>query len=124
MGGRDADRLEGNDGQDLLLGGLGGDVLIGGAGNDGLYGEYGNDRLVTAGADIALAGDGDDVIELGDLTFAMVDGGAGSDRLVLPSAALSLDLALVRASGRVADIEASSCVATSKSFSMPTTSVR
>ena len=36
----------------------------------------------------------------------MVDGGAGSDRLVLPSAALSLDLALVRASGRVADIEA------------------
>jgi Ca2+-binding RTX toxin-like protein len=106
MGGRDADQLEGNGGQDLLLGGVGGDVLIGGAGNDGLYGEYGNDRLVTAGADIALGGEGDDIIELGDLTFAMADGGPGFDRLVLPSAALSLDLALLRASGRVADIEA------------------
>lgn len=106
MGGRDADRLEGNGGQDLLLGGLGGDTLIGGAGNDGLYGEYGNDRIVTAGGDIALAADGDDVIELGDLSFATVDGGAGSDRLVLPAGAIALDLALVRAAGRVAGIEA------------------
>ena len=106
MGGRDADRLEGNGGQDLLLGGLGGDTLIGGGGNDGLYGEYGDDLLVTAGGDIALGAQGDDVIEVDDLAFARVDGGAGNDRLVIASGAVALDLGLVRAAGRVADLEA------------------
>src|SRR4051812_33882704 len=104
-GGRDADWLEGRAGNDLLFGGVGDDVLIGGIGNDGLYGEYGADRIVTAGGDVVDAGAGDDVIEIGDLAFASIDGGSGNDRLVLAIGADSLDIAAVRASGRVHDIE-------------------
>jgi Ca2+-binding RTX toxin-like protein len=107
LGGRDDDWLNGGGGRDLLLGGVGGDILIGGAGNDGLYGEYGDDSIVTEGGDLVDAGEGEDVIVVGDLSFASIHGGAGSDvdRLVLAIGADSLDLTGVRASGRVQDIE-------------------
>jgi Ca2+-binding RTX toxin-like protein len=106
MGGVENDQLEGNGGNDLLLGGLGNDTLIGGAGNDGLYGEHGLDLIRTQGGDAVFAGDSDDRIELGDLTFASVDGGSGVDTLVLPTGALNLDLGSVGSSGRVTTIEA------------------
>ncbi|HEY0044053.1 MAG TPA: M10 family metallopeptidase C-terminal domain-containing protein, partial [Allosphingosinicella sp.] len=105
LGGRDADRLEGGDGRDLLLGGLGNDTLVGGVGNDGLYGEYGDDLIVAAGGDVVVAGQGADTIEVRDLSFASVDGGLGQDRLVLAIGADSLDLAAVRATGRLTGIE-------------------
>ncbi len=105
LGGRDSDRLDGGGGSDLLLGGLGHDTILGGAGNDGLYGEYGDDRIVTAGGDRVAAGAGDDRVEVGDLVFALVDGGSGTDRLVLALGADSLDLSAVRATGRVTDFE-------------------
>ncbi|HYJ31250.1 MAG TPA: M10 family metallopeptidase C-terminal domain-containing protein [Allosphingosinicella sp.] len=105
LGGRGADWLDGGGGNDLLLGGLGDDTVAGGAGNDGIYGEYGDDRIILAGGDRADAGPGDDVITAGDLSFAALDGGGGVDRLVLATGAIGLDLAAVRASGRVKDIE-------------------
>lgn len=105
LGGRDADWLDGGAGHDLLLGGLGDDVLVGGSGNDGLFGEYGNDRIVTAGGDSVDAGAGDDVIEIGDLAFRSILAGDGLDRLVLAIGARSLDVAAVRASGRLGDVE-------------------
>jgi len=105
LGGRDADWMDGGAGRDLLLGGMGDDVLIGGTGNDGLFGEYGNDRIVTAGADSVDGGAGDDVIEIGDLAFRSIEGGAGLDRLVLAIGARGLDIAAIVASGRLHDIE-------------------
>ncbi len=105
-GDRDSDELEGRGGHDLLLGGLGDDVLIGGAGNDGLYGEYGADRIITQGGDNVVAGDQDDRVELGDLTFANVDGGGGFDTLVLPNGGRVFDLSAAIATGRIVDFEA------------------
>ena len=99
------DRLEGNAGDDLLLGGTGEDLLIGGAGNDGLYGEFGNDHLVLEQGDVAFGGDGDDRFELGDYRFALVDGGAGFDALVLPGGTRTLDLSAIASSGRVVNID-------------------
>lgn len=105
MGGVMNDVLNGNGGDDLLAGGFGNDTLVGGAGNDGLYGELGDDLIQTLGGDAVFGGEGNDRIELGDLTFASIDGGAGIDTLVLPTGALSLNLALVAASVRVSGIE-------------------
>jgi len=99
------DRLEGNAGQDLLLGDRGNDTLIGGAGNDGLYGEQGDDLIVTAGGDYVLAGSGNDRVELGDYTFSNVDGGSGTDTLVLPNTGKILDLSAALAGGRISHFE-------------------
>ncbi|WP_298199063.1 FG-GAP-like repeat-containing protein [Novosphingobium sp.] len=105
FGDRGNDSLTGGSGEDLLVGGRGNDVLIGGAGNDGLYGEFGADRIVTQRGDAVFGGAGDDRIELGDYSFAKVDGGTGFDWLVLPTGARSIDLSAVLASQRVAEIE-------------------
>lgn len=104
-GGRNADLLNGGGGADLLLGGTGDDTLIGGSGNDALYGETGNDRIVTLGGDRVVAGDGDDRIELGDLSFALIDGGGGTDRLVLPDLPNPFDLGSLFRTGRATGIE-------------------
>jgi hypothetical protein len=99
------DLLEGGGGDDLLMGGAAGDVLIGGSGNDGLFGEYGRDRIVSLGGDVISAGAGDDRIELGDYTFASVDGGSGFDTLVLSGGIRKLNLEAVLAQGRLTSIE-------------------
>ena len=99
------DLLEGGGGDDLLMGGAAGDVLIGGAGNDGLFGEYGRDRIVSQGGDVISGGAGDDRIELGDYTFASVDGGSGFDTLVLSAGVRKLNLDAVLAQGRLTSIE-------------------
>ncbi len=105
-GGRGGDVMEGGGGNDLLLGAFGNDVLRGGAGNDGLIGEWGNDVIHSAGGDHIEGGTGSDRVVLGDLTFRFAGGGGGYDTLVLPDAALMLDLASVIASGRVVQFEA------------------
>lgn len=68
IGGADNDRLLGGDGNDTLYGGIGNDMLEGEGGENQLFGEDGSDKLVSAG--------------IGD----QLDGGAGSDYLLLTSA--------------------------------------
>ncbi len=105
IGGRDNDLLDGRSGNDLLVGGYGDDTLLGKIGNDGLYGEAGADRLETLGGDVAYGGEGDDQIIAGDLTFRLVDGGAGFDTFVLPAGAPVLGLSAALSTGRIKDIE-------------------
>ncbi|MEY4953043.1 MAG: hypothetical protein RL299_1467, partial [Pseudomonadota bacterium] len=63
VGGNGADLLVGDGNYDFWGGSLGNDdYLEGGAGNDGLYGGGGKDWLITRDGDVAMAGDGDDVI--------------------------------------------------------------
>jgi len=100
------DTLEGNGGNDLLIGDFGDDRLVGGAGNDGLYGSYGNDTLVTLEGDIALGGNGNDRIELGDYTFWFADGENGFDTLALPFGNRLFDLSNALATSAIQDFEA------------------
>ena len=104
-GNRGNDQLEGAAGNDLLLGGLGHDWIVGGTGNDGLYGELGEDHLTTLDGDRAYGGDGNDVIVAGDLTFALISGGAGYDTLQFDLPAMQLDLGAAIATGRLEGIE-------------------
>jgi len=77
-----SDTITGGDGNDGIYGGDGNDSIEGGTGNDTLYGENGNDTL--------LGGEGDDLLSVGYGSsdyFNLsdyVDGGNGSDTLVLP----------------------------------------
>ena len=104
-GNRGNDLLSGNGGNDLLLGGSGQDEISGGAGNDGLYGELGADHLRTEGGDRAYGGDGDDLLEAGDLSFALVSGGAGHDTLRFDMASVRLNLGAAIGTGRLEGIE-------------------
>ena len=66
-----ADSILGNAGDKILAGNAGGDTLIGDAGRDSLYGGSGDDLLITDGLDDYVdAGDGDNVILLGDTSLA------------------------------------------------------
>jgi Ca2+-binding RTX toxin-like protein len=92
QGGAGNDRLEGGAGDDELQGGRGSDLLDGGAGDDLIdtTPDGPDDPDARMGTDLVLAGAGDDTI-LAALPqdgaappdFALVDGGAGSDTLVL-----------------------------------------
>lgn len=67
-------RLSGGAGDDTLLGGRGADRLFGGEGNDSLSGGLGSDEMHgEGGADVVNGADG--------TSDAMVDGGAGNDRV-------------------------------------------
>ena len=92
-GGLGNDYLDGGAGDDVLLGGDGNDTLIGGLGNDYLDGGNGNDFIdARLGKDTVLGGAGNDTI-LGSVDanggtafanrFTSVDGGTGTDTLVL-----------------------------------------
>lgn len=71
-----------------LCGGSGADLLTGGSGDDMLQGGSGADTLVSGrGADTIRGGAGDDRIDLGTLVGTkQVDGGSGTDRVVLAMA--------------------------------------
>jgi Ca2+-binding RTX toxin-like protein len=84
------DSLHGGDGNDRLWGGRGNDVMVGGAGDDTLDGSL-DGGLTFGGMDIMMGGDGDDTFIVQTLfrdvfahsEFALVEGGAGFDTLVL-----------------------------------------
>ena len=77
-------------------GGTGGDTLIGTAATDDLVGGLGNDTLIGGGgADVLLGGAGDDTIHVSDLSFRRIDGGGGTNTLVLDGAHQILDLTAV-----------------------------
>ncbi|MBI1403891.1 MAG: hypothetical protein GC147_11845, partial [Porphyrobacter sp.] len=105
-GNRGNDTLLGFGGRDLLLGGFGDDLLVGGAGNDGLFGEFGNDTIVTEGGDYVEGGSGADRIELGDYTFAAINGGSGFDVLAMAAGARNFSLGAMLAGQRLLGIDA------------------
>jgi Ca2+-binding RTX toxin-like protein len=73
------DTVDAGDGNDYVDAGEGNDTVDGGAGNDTL-------NFSSAGADIAIGGDGDDLLFFGSEfggNFDSVDGGAGTDTLAL-----------------------------------------
>ncbi len=74
----------GGDGNDQLTGLAGADTFDGGNGHDLLRGG--------GGADMLRGGEGNDTIEVPDLAFARIDGGAGTDTLALAGTGLALDL--------------------------------
>ena len=92
VGSSDADRLNGDDGNDRLLGagnsdtlfgGVGNDLLNGGAGNDILFGDSGSDTLQGGrGDDLLNGGPGSDVLA-GDGGKDTLTGGLGPDIFVL-----------------------------------------
>lgn len=100
------DQLNGATGNDLIYGGDGDDGIYGDSGNDTLYGGAGNDTIV-ATSDLAYGGDGNDNIQAyGNATIfgdagndvvwltsgasengAVIDGGAGFDRIGISTSA-------------------------------------
>lgn len=76
-GGAGNDTLNGRDGDDRLRGGLGNDTLNGGRGNDRL------ERHELLGRDVMNGGSGDDFIWLRVVGDVRVDGGTGTDTLLV-----------------------------------------
>lgn len=114
-----ADRIIGGAGNDVLYGGAGGDDITGSFGNDELYGGPGDDRLYddegtsgsldggtgndwlsidnSSGTSFHLTGgDGDDLIQLavGSAGLAVIDAGAGQDRVVIDSNGMPVTVSL------------------------------
>ena len=90
FGGQGSDELYGEAGDDWLFGGQGQDVLVGGTGDDVMAGGQGDDIIdMGTGADVGLGGRGDDAFHYsvtnnaGSDATDHVDGGRGSDTLVL-----------------------------------------
>ncbi len=80
-GGAGNDVLKGGSGDDLLEGGDGNDLLDGGSGIDVLHGGAGNDGILWDAADI--------------LTASAIDGGLGTDTLMLLGANQTIDLTAI-----------------------------
>ncbi len=88
-------KIKGTEEDDVLSGSEIGEYFISGGGNDNLLGR--------GGADAFDSGAGDDAIRIGDLTFALIDGGDGSDALHMAGSDMNLDLTAV--GNRIHDIE-------------------
>ena len=106
-GSQTAATLLGNGGNDSLTGGNANDYLAGGEGDDSLDGGAGNDRLIGgAGADELRGGEGDDLI-YADAQDTVVEGGAGTDRVIVQGTdGIELDMAaggIERVDGGVGD---------------------
>jgi Ca2+-binding RTX toxin-like protein len=86
------DYVLGGAGADVLRGGAGSDVLVGGGGNDLLEGGAGGDVLESGGGEDTLqGGDGDDTLRALN-EIQQIDGGAGTDRLVVDVSGFGGDL--------------------------------
>jgi Ca2+-binding RTX toxin-like protein len=69
------------------------DLLIGDTSANVMHGGRGNDTLVGNGAeDVLIGGAGNDVLAVASTFFARVDGGNGSDTLLLDGSGITLDL--------------------------------
>ncbi len=104
-GGPGSDTLDGGDDDDIIFGGSEADEIWGGAGDDILEGEGGADILYPgSGVTAVYGGAGHDTIVILDAceltTGALLSGGAGADKLVLPP---GLDLSAVVAAGVIVD---------------------
>ncbi|MEL6476199.1 MAG: Ig-like domain-containing protein [Pseudomonadota bacterium] len=88
IGGSGADELTGGNGDDSLAGGGGDDQINGGAGDNTLRGEAGNDSFTVGNVSSGLIDGGADNDDIDfDSTFqnSSVQGGVGTDRLLLSS---------------------------------------
>ncbi len=84
-GGGAGDTITGGAGNDTLSGGAGADSLVGGGGADSILGGAGNDTISGGtGNDTVDGGDGNDHITMQDAGDSL-DGGAGTDTLVIVS---------------------------------------
>ena len=87
-----------------ILGTSGDDILTGTTAAEHFMAGDGNDKLIgRGGADRFDGGAGNDKIQVADLSFALVDGGAGID--VLHLAGTDLNLNLADYGDRISDIE-------------------
>ena len=76
----DADRLYGQDGDDIIYGGSGDDLVNGGNGDDQIRGEMGDDKLYGGdGVDTIRGSEGNDRIWGGNGDDALLNGGEGND---------------------------------------------
>ena len=87
------------------VGGLGNDTLVASFKGADIVGGQGDDALTgKGGADVLLGGAGTDTITIQDLDFRRVDGGSGTDFLVVNGSGLTLDLTAMSTS-RLRNIE-------------------
>ena len=113
LGSSDADRINGDDGNDRLLGGGNSDTLFGGVGNDLLNGGAGNDFLFgDSGSDTLQGGRGDDVLNGGGGSDVLV-GDAGKDTL---TGGLGPDIFVLRRDSAVSDPAAADLITDFNSF--------
>ena len=84
-GNSDSNYLVGSGGNDTLSGRTGTDTLVGGDGDDTLDGGYGDDVLFGGDQDSLYggAGDGDDTFYVQSGETALIDGGAGTDTVLI-----------------------------------------
>ncbi|TKD51213.1 beta strand repeat-containing protein [Sphingomonas baiyangensis] len=109
-GGAGDDEVISGAGADLIDGGAGDDVLDGGAGDDVIEGGEGDDVLIGgAGSDRLLGGAGDDTIVLNVTQFNaendFVDGGEGTNTLLIEGTAAAQELADVGFNNRFFNIQ-------------------
>jgi Ca2+-binding RTX toxin-like protein len=98
------DYVLGGAGADVLRGGAGSDVLVGGGGNDLLEGGAGGDVLESGGGEDTLqGGDGDDTLRALN-EIQQIDGGAGTDRLVVDVSGFGADLVWSNDPGRTVTV--------------------
>ena len=103
-----------DDGVGALVGDAGANIFVAGEGDDIMLGG--------GGADSFRGGEGDDIMEIIDLTYRRVDGGAGTDTLRIE--ALGLDVDFTQAGNeRVTDVEAIALNASDMTVTLDTLSV-
>jgi len=122
--------LTGGSGATSITGGSGRDSIVGGAGIDTLNGGAGNDTITGAdAADSLVGGDGDDTFVYllqadlfagtpGAIVDATINGGAGTDELLVGTSGTSFTIASTDVWSKVSSIETIRAVANSMNVSI------